>query len=381
MIVEMELGLSTIQEAIQDIKEGKLVIVVDDEDRENEGDFIGAAEMVNPEMINFMATHGRGLICTPLTSDLAEKMELTPMVKKNTDLHGTAFTISIDYRKEGCTTGISAYDRATGIKALCSPDTKAEDYARPGHIFPLVATKGGVLRRSGHTEAAIDLARLAGKKPIGVLVEILNADGTMARLPQLVEIAKNFDLKIITIQDLVAYRLQKESLVKRELEMTMDTDFGPFKLIAFSEDDSDLCHLALCKGEWNDNEAIMTRVHASTNTGDLLGSFLKVHNKEISKSMEAIEKEGRGVLLFLRQADAKDELLQTLKKLSDQIKSGEEPNPYPKYTRSTVERNIGIGAQILKELGVSKMKLLTKNVSQRFAVQGYDLEIVEYIAI
>ncbi len=381
MITATEIELSTVEEAIEDIRNGKLIIVVDDEDRENEGDFIGAAEMVNPDMINFMATHGRGLICTPLTADIAERLELTPMVKKNTDLHGTAFTVSIDYTKKGCTTGISAYDRSTGIKALCEGETIADDYARPGHIFPLIATKGGVLRRSGHTEAAVDLARLAGKKPLGVLVEILNADGTMARLPQLMEIAKNFDLKLITIKDLVAYRLKKERLVQKELELTLDTDFGPFQVHAFSENDTDLCHLALVKGEWDSSESILTRVHSSTNTGDLLGSFLKTHNKEITKTLQAIENEGKGVLIILRQQDAKDELLKTLKKLTQQIKTGEKPNPHPKNTQSTVERNIGIGAQILNELGIRKMRLLTNNVDRKFALQGYNLEITDQVAI
>ncbi len=381
MIAETEVKFSKVEEAIEDIKNGKLIIVVDDEDRENEGDFIGAAEMVNPEMINFMATHGRGLICTPLTPDLAEKMELTPMVKKNTDLHGTAFTISIDYRKKGCTTGISAYDRATGIQALCDEHTQADDYARPGHIFPLVATKGGVLRRSGHTEAAVDLAILAGKKPIGVLVEILNPDGTMARLPELMEIAKNLDLKIISIEELIAYRLKKESLIQKELEFEMETEYGKFNLIAFSENDSDLCHLALTKGSWTIDEAVLTRVHSSTNTGDLISLFLKNQSNELSKWLKAIEQEGKGVYLLLRQEESKNELLSTLKRLSTQKEKGEILDPHPKNTRSTVERNIGVGAQILNALGVKNMKLLTDNIDRRFALHGYDLEITEYISV
>ncbi len=380
-VVDQSLALATIEEAIEDIKNGKLVIVVDDEDRENEGDFIGAAELITPETINFMATHGRGLICTPLTSERAEEMELTPMVRKNTDLHGTAFTVSIDYKKKGCSTGISAYDRATGIQALCDPSSRSDDYARPGHIFPLIACNGGVLRRSGHTEAAVDLARLAGLKPIGVLVEILNEDGTMARLPQLKILAKALDLKIITIKDLVAYRMKKERLIEERSRVAIDTKFGPFDLVAYAEKDSECIHLAIVKGEWEVGDSILTRVHSSNNSADLIASILLNHDEEFAKTLSALNEEGKGVFLLLRQSEKGDELLATLEKLKKQKTSGQKISPHPKNSESIVQRNIGIGAQILNSLGVRKMKLLTRNVERRFALKGYDLEIVDYIEL
>lgn len=378
---DLKLELNTIDEAIADIKAGKVVIVVDDEDRENEGDFICAAECITPDIINFMATHGRGLICTPITSKRAAEMELTPMVKKNTDMHGTAFTVSIDYLKENCTTGISAYDRATGIKALCNSETKPNDFARPGHIFPLIASEGGVLRRSGHTEAAIDLARLAGYKEAGVLVEILNKDGSMARLPQLVTLSKALDLKLITIKDLVAYRMQKESLIERKESVQVETPFGEFNLIVFSEKDNDLNHLAIVKGEWTEEEAILTRVHSSTNMGDVVGAIMKNHGKELSNTLEKIAEEGKGVILFLRQHDAKDELIKTIQKLKEQKEGGQDLDPFPHQSESTIQRNIGIGAQILSELGLRKLRILTNNPKRRIALKGYNLEIVENVAL
>jgi len=383
MTVETQetIKLNTIEEAIEDIRQGKLVIVVDDEDRENEGDFIGAAEMVNPEMINFMATHGRGLICTPLSQEKATKLDLHPMVGNNTDLHRTAFTVSIDYRKKGCTTGISAYDRSTGIQAICEGATVSNDFARPGHIFPLVAVEGGVLRRSGHTEAAVDLAKLAGFQPVGVLVEILNVDGTMARLPQLKILAKALDLKLITIKDLVSYRMRTESLIVRSKEVSVDTDYGKFNLVSYIEKDSELVHLAIVKGEWNESDPVLTRVHASTNTGDLIASIMKEHGKLFSKTLKRIEEEEKGVFLLIRQEDPKGELLNTIEKLLKHQEKGETENPHPKHSKSAVQRNIGIGAQILKDLGVSNMKLLTSNVDRRYALNAYDLNIVDYVKI
>jgi len=381
VLTDLSLELNTIEEAIADIKAGKVVIVVDDEDRENEGDFICAAECITPEIINFMATHGRGLICTPITAERAAEMDLSPMVKRNTDMHGTAFTVSIDYLKENCTTGISAYDRATGIKALCNPETPADAFARPGHIFPLIASEGGVLRRTGHTEAAIDLARLAGFKPSGVLVEILNKDGTMARLPQLATLAKALDLKLITIKDLVAYRMQKESLIERKESVTVETPFGEFNLIVFSEKDNDLNHLAIVKGEWTDEEAVLTRVHSSTNMGDVIGSIMKNHGSELSTTLERIAETGKGVLVFLRQHDAKDELIKTIHKLIQQKEEGVTQDPFPNESESSIQRNIGIGAQILNDLGLRKLKILTNNPKRRIALEGYDLEIVENVAL
>lgn len=381
VLTDLSLELNTIEEAIADIKAGKVVIVVDDEDRENEGDFICAAECITPEIINFMATHGRGLICTPISAERAVEMDLSPMVKRNTDMHGTAFTVSIDYLRENCTTGISAYDRATGIKALCNPETPADAFARPGHIFPLIASEGGVLRRTGHTEAAIDLARLAGFKPAGVLVEILNKDGTMARLPQLVTLSKALDLKLITIKDLVAYRMQKESLIERKESVMVETPFGEFDLIVFSEKDNDLNHLAIVKGEWTDDEAVLTRVHSSTNMGDVIGSIMKNHGSELATTLEKIAESGKGVLVFLRQHDGKDELLKTIQKLKKQKEDGVAQDPFPSQSESSIQRNIGIGAQILNDLGLRKLKILTNNPKRRIALEGYDLEIVENVAL
>ena len=335
-----KIKLNTIEEAIADIKAGKIIIVVDDEDRENEGDFICAAECITPEIINFMATHGRGLICSPITGPKAKELQLNRMVTENTDLHGTAFTVSVDYKLKGCTTGISAFDRATGIKALIDPKTKPEDFARPGHIFPLIGKTGGVLRRTGHTEAAIDLAVMAGYYPAGVLVEILNPDGTMARLPQLVEIAKKLGLKLISIEDLVAYRMNKERLVKEVNRVEIETLFGPFELICFKETNTNLHHLVVKKGNLTTNEPILTRVHASSNTGDLFALLLKNYSTELHKTLEIISNEGKGALILLRYTDNEDIMFKTVQALQDQQQKGKPPEPiHQKGTRNGTERH------------------------------------------
>jgi len=377
----IDIKLNSIDEAIEDIRNGKVIIVVDDEDRENEGDFICAAEKVTPEIINFMATHGRGLICTPITPERAEQLELQKMVSSNTALHETAFTVSIDLIGQGCTTGISAYDRSTGIKALVNPDTKASDFARPGHIFPLIAESGGVLRRTGHTEAAVDLARMAGLYPAGTLVEILNPDGTMARLPQLVDLASRFDLKIISIKDLVAFRMSNERLVQKEMEADFDTEFGKIKVIAYRETGSELTHLAFIKGEWTEDESVLTRVHSSTNTGDILGALLLGYGQELHKTLKIIETEGKGVLLYLRQNEDKNTIFDTLTKMKEQKESGKKIDPRPERSKSTHQRDLGIGAQILNDLGIRKLRLLTNRPRKRVALVGYNLQIVENVPI
>lgn len=372
--------LNSIEEVIEDIKAGKVVIVVDDEDRENEGDFICAAERVNPEIINFMATHGRGLICTPITKRRAKELNLEKMVSTNTALHETAFTISIDLIGNGCTTGISAYDRATGIKAIVDENTKPNDFARPGHIFPLIAEDGGVLKRTGHTEAAVDLAKLAGLYPAGVLVEILNEDGTLARLPQLMEIADKFNIKIISIKDMVAYRMQKERLVKLETSMEFETKYGAFKLHAFQDGTTGMTHLAVVKGEWEHDEPVLTRVYSSTNSGDLIGAIMNGYADEMDRSFRCISKEEKGVLLYLRHKDELD-FLSILDLVKKQKESGGKFNPNPTRPRSVVQREIGIGAQILRQLGISKIRLLTNNPRRRVGLEGYGLEIVENVPI
>ena len=303
--------LNTIEDAIEDIRQGKVIIVVDDEDRENEGDFICAAECVTPEIINFMATHGRGLICTPIIEKRADELELGLMVSNNTALHETAFTVSIDLIGHGCSTGISAYDRATGIRAMLDPKVKAADFARPGHIFPLRAKAGGVLRRTGHTEAAIDLARLAGFYPAGVLVEILNEDGTMARLPQLCEIASRFQLKIISIKDLVAYRMRNERIIKKEAEVKIPTKYGQFTVVAFRQITTGDLHLAFCKGSWKESDEVLVRVHSTSETGDVLGFLLGNYGNLLENSMQKIAETGNGVLLYMRHHEKNDTILQT----------------------------------------------------------------------
>ncbi|MFT4524890.1 MAG: 3,4-dihydroxy 2-butanone 4-phosphate synthase/GTP cyclohydrolase II [Bacteroidia bacterium] len=373
--------LDTIEEAINDIREGKVIIVVDDEDRENEGDFITAARNVTPDVINFMATHGRGLICAPLVDERCEELGLDLMVGKNTVLHETPFTVSVDLRGNGCTTGISTSDRSKTVQALINPDTKADDLGRPGHIFPLKARKGGVLRRSGHTEAAIDLARLAGFEPAGVLVEILNEDGTMARLPELKLIAEKFDLKLVSIKDLIEYRVKNESLIERQIDVNMPTEWGDFKLVAYRQTTNDQDHLALVKGEWEEGEAVLTRVHSSCVTGDIFGSCRCDCGAQLHAAMEMVEKEGKGVIVYMNQEGRGIGLLNKLKayELQEQGMDTVEANLALGFKMD--ERDYGIGAQILRDLGVSKMKLMSNNPKKRTGLMGYGLEIVENVAI
>lgn len=372
-----ETNLNTIEEAIADIKAGKIIIVVDDEDRENEGDFICAAECITPEIINFMATHGRGLICTPIDENRADELDLPMMVRSNTALHETAFTVSVDLIGQGCTTGISAYDRSTGIRAMINPETKSTDFARPGHIFPLRAKSGGVLRRTGHTEAAIDLARISGFYPAGVLVEILNEDGTMARLPELIKIAKKFDLKLISIKDLVAYRMRTERIIRKELEVELSTKFGDFDVVAFSQVTTGDTHLAIKKGNWNIDDSVLVRVHSSTNTGDILGTLFKGYGTQLQKSLEMIEKEGQGMLLYMRHNHEDDSLLSYLKEIKREKETGEKT--LGEGTKSKEQRDYGVGAQILRELNVTKIRLITNSPKRRIGLVGYGLEIVENV--
>ncbi|WP_421800117.1 3,4-dihydroxy-2-butanone-4-phosphate synthase [Haliscomenobacter sp.] len=374
--IETNIQLHTVEEAIEAIRKGEVIIVVDDEDRENEGDFICAAETVTPEIINFMATHGRGLICTPLDERRADELDLPMMVSSNTALHETAFTVSIDLIGHGCTTGISAYDRATGIRALVDPNTKAKDYARPGHIFPLRAKQGGVLRRTGHTEAAIDLARMAGLYPAGVLVEVLNEDGTMARLPDLYKIAQRFGLKIISIDDLVAYRMQTERLVKRVTSVQLPTRFGEFEVIAYEQIPGGDVHLAFKYGEWNEDESILVRVHSSSEAGDIIGNLFEEQGLHHHQAIQAIQKEGKGVVLFMRQSEKGDAaLLAALQQLQQQREQGKEM----KIRNEMTQRDFGVGAQILRDLGICKLRLLTNHPRRRVGLIGYGLEIVENV--
>lgn len=373
-----DIRLNTIEEAVESIRSGKIVIVVDDEDRENEGDFVCAAECITPEIINFMATHGRGLICTPIEESRAEELGLKMMVPDNTSLHETAFTVSIDLIGHGCTTGISAYDRATGIKALVDPETKPSDFARPGHIFPLRAKPGGVLRRTGHTEAATDLARMAGFKPVSVLVEILNEDGAMARLPQLVKIADRFNLKIISIKDLVAHRMENERLIRREFSLPFKNRFGEFELVAYSQVSSDDIHLAIIKGLWQDEEPVLVRVNSSTEGIEILGMLFDDAGNRIDRSLEKIAKEGKGALVIMRQADKNMTLLSCLEKYNT---TGElSPRTFRgRRTKAMEQRDYGIGAQILRDLGISKIRLLTSSKTRRISIVGFGLEVVEQV--
>ena len=361
--------LNSIADAVEDVKNGKIVIVVDDEDRENEGDFVCAAQCVTPEIINFMSIHGRGLICAPITEERAKELELDLMVQESTAVHETAFTVSIDLIGKGCTTGISAYDRATGIRALVDPETKPQDFARPGHIFPLKAKNGGVLRRTGHTEAAIDLAKLAGFYPAGVLVEILNEDGSMARLPELVRIAQRHDLKIITIKDLVAYRMRNERIIRREIQVPVDSKWGTFLVTAYTQLTNGDTHLAISICEWTENDQILVRVHSSTETGDILGTLFDDYGIQLSEAMRRISQEGRGLLLYMRHTE-KGSIIQKLRAL-DRVKS-EGPGE---------QRDFGVGAQILRDLGVRKIRLLTKHPKRRIALDGYGLTIVENVQL
>ncbi len=373
--------LNTIESAIEDIKKGKLVIVVDDEDRENEGDFITAARNVTPEIINFMSKEGRGLICVPMTEERADKLKLDLMVTNNTALHETPFTVSVDLIGHDCTTGISAHDRAKTVQALIDPNTKPEDLGRPGHIFPLRAKNGGVLRRTGHTEATVDLARLAGFEPAGVLVEIMNEDGTMARLPQLRIIADKFDLKIVSIKDLIEYRLKTDSTIEEIVRVDMPTKYGMFKLVAFKEKITGGEHLALIKGEWQKDEPVLTRVHSSCFTGDILGSFRCDCGEQLHKAMQMVEAEGKGVILYMNQEGRGIGLINKLRayKLQEEGMDTVEANLHLGFGMD--ERDYGVGAQILRHLGVTKLKLMSNNPKKRAGLSGYGLEMVEIVPI
>lgn len=374
--------IDTIASAIEDIKEGKMVIVVDDADRENEGDFVIAARFVTPEVINFMATHGRGLICVPLTEKRCQELELRQMVgTENTGHLSTAFTVSVDYLRDGCTTGISASDRARTVQALIDPTAKPEEFGKPGHIFPLSAKAGGVLRRAGHTEAGIDLAELAGVEPAAVIVEIMNEDGSMARLPDLRKVADQFDMKLITIEDLITYRLETESLIRREICVDMPTEHGNFKMAAYRQIDTDDLHLAIFKGEWEPNEPILTRVHSSCVTGDIFGSCRCDCGPQLATALRKIEAEGKGMVLYMQQEGRGIGLVNKLKayKLQEMGRDTVEANLELGFKMD--ERDYGVGAQILRDMGVRKMRLMTNNPTKRAGLIGYGLEIVENVPI
>jgi 3,4-dihydroxy 2-butanone 4-phosphate synthase/GTP cyclohydrolase II len=373
--------LNTIEEAIEDFRQGKVIIVVDDENRENEGDFICAAQTITPDIVNFMAKEGRGLICAPVSEKICEDLGLEMMVSKNTSSHETAFTISVDLLGHGCTTGISASDRAKTLKAIASPKTKPEELGRPGHIFPLRARIGGVLQRAGHTEATVDLVRLAGLYPVGVLVEIMNDDGTMARLPELFKIAEKFNLKIVSIKDLIAFRVKNEILVSKKVTVELPTEWGNFMLHAYSQLNNNRTHIALVKGKWKRNEAVLVRVHSSCLTGDVFGSCRCDCGEQLHHSMEMIEKEGKGVVLYMNQEGRGIGLLNKLKAylLQEQGKDTVEANVALGFKAD--ERDYGIGAQILRDLGISNMRLITNNPTKRAGLTGYGLKIVENIPI
>ena len=377
----MKTKLNTIQEAIDAVKKGQLVIVVDDENRENEGDFVAAAEKVTPEMINFMATHGRGLICVPLLEKRCKQLKLDLMVGKNTDPMKTQFTISVDKIGDGCTTGISAHDRCKTVHALSNPKTKTEDLSRPGHIFPLKAMNGGVLRRAGHTEAAIDLARLANLEPCGLIVEVMNKDGSMAKLPDLKKIAKKYKLKIISIEDLIAYRLKNDTLIKREVEVDMPTKFGDFKLIAYTQLNTGEEHLAIIKGKWKPNEPILTRVHSSCFTGDILNSLRCDCGDQLALALESINREGKGIVLYMNQEGRGIGLMNKLKSYKLQQNGLDTVEANIELGFKMDERDYGVGAQILRDLGAAKLRLLTNNPTKRTGLISYGIEIVENVPI
>ena len=369
--------LNTIEEAIADIKAGKVVVVVDDEHRENEGDFIAAADAVTPEMINFMATHGRGLICAPLTETRCAELDLNMMVQNNTVMHHTQFTVSVDLIGQGCTTGISVSDRAKTIKALVDQNTKPYDLGRPGHIFPLKAKNGGVLRRTGHTEAAVDLARLAGFEPAGILVEILNEDGTMARLPELQEVARKFDLKIISIEDLVAFRMQHDSLIAKKHDFQIETRFGNFRLRSYQQTTNDAVHIALTKGEWKADDVIPTRINSTLVNNDILGTLTTNADKKLDEMFQVINEKGKGAIVFINQNSSSQQTLKRLDVLKDMQKS-EEVVKAPGISMD--EKDFGIGAQILHDLSIKKLSLISNSKqTKRVGMIGYGLEIIDYI--
>ncbi|MGQ1928368.1 3,4-dihydroxy-2-butanone-4-phosphate synthase [Ornithobacterium rhinotracheale] len=373
---EQAIRLNRIEEVLEDLKQGKVIIVVDDEDRENEGDFIAAAEKVTPDMINFMTQHGRGLLCAPLEEDRCEKLGLNMMVTHNTVLHHTPFTVSVDLLGKGCSTGISTHDRSKTIQALVDEETRPQDLGRPGHIFPLRAKKGGVLRRAGHTEAAVDLARLAGLKPAGILIEILNEDGTMARLPQLMKVAEKFDLKIVSIQDLIAYRLKNESLIQKIDSVKFQTHYGEYDLIAYKQTTNNQIHFALTKGEWTEDESVPVRVKSTNDYFDLFTALHKGEQPLLEKITQIINKEGKGVLVFINNAIDSD-LVQAKFNHYKAYLEGTQENPL----RAPDTKDYGIGAQILKDLGIQKMKLITKTPDSKKAIGGYDLEITDFLTI
>lgn len=376
-----KIKIDSILEAIEEIKNGKVIIVVDDEDRENEGDFICAAESITPEIVNFMATHGRGLICAPLMEDRCDELGLELMVGKNTATFETPFTVSVDLIGHGCTTGISAHDRFKTIKALVDPETNSEELGRPGHIFPLRAKKEGVLRRAGHTEAAVDFARIAGFRPAGVLVEIMNEDGSMARLADLRKVADRFNLKLVTIKDLIAYRMKVESQIRRQVDVKMPTEYGDFKLVAYEQINTTEVHMALVKGEWEKDEPVMVRVHSSCVTGDIFGSCRCDCGSQLHSAMQMVEREGKGIVLYMKQEGRGIGLLNKLRayKLQEEGLDTVEANLQLGFEMDS--RDYGIGAQILSDLGVSKIWLITNNPKKRVGLMGYGLEIVDNIPI
>lgn len=375
-ISSKKIELNTIEDAIQDIKNGKIIIVVDDENRENEGDFLAAAEMVTPDMINFMATHGRGLICAPLTEARCKELELGMMVSNNTDPMETAFTVSVDLRGKGVTTGISASDRSATVKALIDNHTKSFDLARPGHIFPLKAKEGGVLRRTGHTEAAIDFARLANLKPAGLIVEIMNEDGSMARLPELLDVAKKFDIKIVSIEDLVAYRMEHDSLIEKKEDYTIFTRFGDFRLRAYQQTTNNQIHIALTKGVWNSDEVVLTRVNSTLINNDILGTLTNNADKKLDQMFQSINENGKGAILFINQQNQSQNLLNRLHILKENQANGIMKAP----EMAMDNKDFGIGAQILHDLNISKIKLMTNTKqTKRVGMIGYGLEIIDYV--
>ena len=377
----MEFKLNTIEEAIEEIQNGRVIIVVDDENRENEGDFLTAARNATPDVINFMATHGRGLICAPISSDRCDNLGLELMVKNNSAAYETPFTISIDLIGHGCTTGISASDRSKTVLAMIDPETRPEELGKPGHIFPLRARNGGVLRRAGHTEAAVDLSRLAGYEEAGVIVEILNEDGTMARLPQLIEIANKFNLKIISIEDLIKYRMRNESLIERTVDVKMPTDVGEFQLHAFKDTSNNQDHLALVKGEWKEDEPVLVRVHSSCLTGDIFGSCRCDCGPQLNTAMQMIEKEGKGVIVYMNQEGRGIGLVNKLKAYKLQEEGFDTFDANVQLGFKPDQRDYGIGAQILRALNVSKMRLMSNNPKKRTGLIGYGLEVVENVSL